>query len=68
MRMERMTAFAGVASEAAVEVEVERLGAGAGKVRCFECRGTGICPLWPDLVPYRNCPECKGTGFVFVSV
>jgi hypothetical protein len=66
--MERMTAFVGMDSEAPVDVEVARLGAGAGKVRCFECGGTGVSPLPPELYPARTRGECKGTGFVLVSV
>jgi DnaJ-class molecular chaperone len=68
MRMERMTAFGGMDSDTPLVVEVERLGAGAGKVRCFECGGTGVSPLPPELFPARACVECKGTGFVWVSV
>ena len=68
MRMERMTAFVGVDSEAPLDVQVERLGAGAGKVRCFECDGTGVSPLPSELFPARVCIECKGTGFMLVSV
>ena len=68
MRMERMTAFAGMDSETPIDVEVERLGVGAGKVRCFECDGTGVSPLSAELFPARVCIECKGTGFILVSV
>jgi DnaJ-class molecular chaperone len=66
--MERMTAFVGMDSDTPVGVEVVRVGAGAGKVRCFECDGTGVSPLPPELYPARTCVECKGTGFVLVSV
>ena len=38
------------------------------EVNCFECRGTGICPIGPPEVPAGSkCLDCKGTGKVLVS-
>jgi DnaJ-class molecular chaperone len=68
MRMERMTAFAGDFSETPIEIKVQRLGAGAGKVRCFECGGTGVSTFSREMVPNPKCPDCKGTGYVLISV
>jgi hypothetical protein len=48
MRIERMTAFGGDISVTPCEVEVERLRAGAGKVRCFECDGSGTMDHFPE--------------------
>jgi len=41
MRIERMTVIGGDFSVTPYEVEVEWLGAGAGKVRGFDCNGFG---------------------------
>jgi DnaJ-class molecular chaperone len=70
MRMERMTAFVGLDSQTPIDVELERLGAGAGKVRCFECGGSGTLDHFPPgyFTRGRRCPDCKGSGFVLVSV
>lgn len=46
------------------------LGAGAGRVPCFECGGDGDWTKFhpePEKGPYP-CVECKGTGFVLVSI
>jgi DnaJ-class molecular chaperone len=66
--MERMTAFAGYSCDTPVEVEVERVGVGAGRVKCFECGGTGVSSLPEELYPARTCNDCKGSGYVLVSV
>ena len=65
-----MTAFVGMDSQTPVAVDVERLGAGAGKVRCFECSGSGTLDHFPEgyFQASRQCPDCKGAGFVLVSV
>ena len=39
MRMERMTGFVAQNCDTPVEVQVERVGVGAGRVKCFECGG-----------------------------
>jgi DnaJ-class molecular chaperone len=68
--MERMTVFIGMDSDMPVEVDVERLEAGAGRVRCFECDGTGTLDHFPPgyFEPGRQCPDCKGAGSMMVSV
>jgi DnaJ-class molecular chaperone len=63
-----MTAFVALDCETPVQVDVERLGAGAGEVVCFKCSGSGVWPLPRELYPVRICVECKGSGFVLVSV
>ena len=68
MRTELMTAFVALDGNTPVDVRVERLGAGAGKVRCFECGGDGVCKFPREMVRDPKCPDCKGTGFVLVSV
>jgi hypothetical protein len=68
MRMERMTAFVSHNCDTTVEVEVERVGVGAGQVKCFECGGTGISSFPAEEYPARTCNDCKGSGFVLVSV
>jgi DnaJ-class molecular chaperone len=68
MPVERMTAFVAVDCDTPVEVDVECLGAGAGRVRCFECGGTGESVLPREIVWNRRCNDCKGSGFVLVSV
>ena len=68
--MERMIAFVGMDSQTPVAVDVEQLGAGAGRVRCFECSGAGTLDHFPDgyFPNGGKCPDCKGSGFVLVSV
>jgi hypothetical protein len=68
MRMERMTAFVALDCDTSVDVEVEPLGAGAGKVRCFECGGSGLSPLSREYQPDPACADCKGSGYLLVSV
>jgi hypothetical protein len=68
MRMERMNAFVALDCDTPVEVDVERLGAGAGKVRCFACGGSGLSPLGREFQPDPLCAASKGSGHVLVSV
>jgi len=50
--MERMTAYVGRnGASNPVPVEVERVGAGAGRVTCFECGGDGN---WGKFAPEMN--------------
>jgi len=53
-----------------MDVDVQRLGAGAGKMRCPECAGDGKWgKFFPEAVGRsRPCPDCKGTGYILVSV
>ena len=38
------------------------------EVNCFECGGTGVCPIVPPHVPANSrCTDCKGTGKVLIS-
>lgn len=63
-----MTAYLGFRKTTAVECEVEDLGCGAGRTKCFECGGTGDwTPFHPENVP-TVCVECKGSGLVLVSI
>ena len=65
-----MTAYLGWKRETEVAVDPLDLGAGAGRVSCFECEGTGD---WSRFLPDRppnpeQCVSCKGTGFVLISI
>jgi hypothetical protein len=63
-----MLVFAAPNSDTAVEIDVEELGCGAGRITCLECRGTGKS-LWPvEMRGITECIECKGTGYQLVSV
>jgi hypothetical protein len=69
---ERMSIWRGFSRETEVAVEVEYLGCGAGWIVCPECGGDGDWlkfhpepALHPEGFP---CVECKGTGWVLVSV
>jgi hypothetical protein len=67
-----MTVYLGFRRSNAVRAEVADCGAGAGKVRCFECEGTGDWTRFhpPSRVPVGKvpCVNCKGTGYVYVSI
>ncbi|MBG9389324.1 hypothetical protein [Caenimonas aquaedulcis] len=43
---------------------VVNMGAGAGRIPCPECEGTGTYEFHSG--PTR-CPQCKGSGFDYVS-
>ena len=50
------------------KVEVENLGCGAGRIRCLECHGTGKCQ-WPvEMTGLVECVDCKGSGYILVSI
>jgi hypothetical protein len=68
MRTELMTAFVVENCDSQVEVEVERVGVGAGQVKRFECGGTGVSPFPAELFPARTCVEWNGSGFILVSM
>jgi hypothetical protein len=59
MRTELMTAFVAENSDTQVEVEVERVGGGAGQVNCFECDGAGVSPFPADLNSARTASSAK---------
>ena len=66
--MATMTAYLGWYRDTEVSCEIEDCGAGAGKVRCFECGGDGD---WTKFHPENEpciCVECKGTGFILISI
>jgi hypothetical protein len=56
--------------DTAVEIDVEDLGCGAGRIKCLECGGDGNWGAFaPGIVPPEmKCPDCKGTGYLLVSV
>ena len=63
-----MTAYVANNNDTAVETWVQDLGSGAGNCSCFECKGTGS-PLFPFAMHGSGqWPECKGTGWVLISV
>lgn len=66
VRMTRMVAYVGWWRDTAVWVWVEDMGGGAGKVRCFECRGAGVIEE-PDGSKWP-CSDCKGAGYVYTSI
>jgi DnaJ-class molecular chaperone len=67
--MERMTAFVALNGDTPIEVDVERLGGGAGRIRCPECDGSGnLSHFPPGTARPGPCVDCKGTGLVLVSV
>jgi hypothetical protein len=70
MRTELMTAFVAANCDTPMDAEVERLGVGAGKMRCPECEGDGNWGKFGlgGLPRDFPCPDCKGTGFILVSV
>jgi len=65
-----MVAYLGHKRETEVPVQPLDLGAGAGKIMCLECEGTGDWTRFhpePDTGPHA-CVACKGTGHVLVSI
>lgn len=68
--MSTMVAYVGWRRDTEVVCEVESLDGVAGRVPCFECGGDGDWTKFhpePETGPYP-CVECKGTGFVLVSI
>lgn len=66
----QMTAYLGWHRTTEVKCEVQPLACGAGKVKCFECFGTGDwTPFHPEphLGPFQ-CVQCKGTGWQLISI
>lgn len=59
----------GPTPELCLRLPVEDLGAGAGRVRCIECRGDPNYPrLFPAELGIDRCVDCKGAGWIYVSV
>lgn len=67
-----MTLFLGFSRETELEQEVEDLGCGAGRTACPECEGTGdwtrFHPEPESLDGPLACVDCKGTGYILVSI
>jgi hypothetical protein len=67
-----MSIWRGFSRDTEVEVDVEDLGCGAGRIVCRECGGDGDWTKFhpePELHPEGiPCIECKGTGRALVSV
>ena len=67
-----MTAFAGRNCDQPIEVQSELLSAGAARVPCFECGGDGDSAKFHSerekLDRAVQCVDCKGTGYVLISV
>lgn len=62
-----MTVYTALNNDTAVVRQVEIVTDSAGRIRCLECGGSGKWPWEPDGAA-RRCPDCKGTGRVFVSI
>ncbi len=64
----RMTAYLGWSRNTPIECEIEDCGIGAGRTTCFECSGDGDWTKYhPENIPCK-CVECKGAGYVYVSI
>jgi hypothetical protein len=50
MSTELMATFVAENGDTQVEVEVERVGGGAGRATCFEGGGTGVSPLPAEFI------------------
>jgi hypothetical protein len=67
---EPMTVYAAHNNDTPAEMLVADLGAGAGRIKCCEC---GDDRNWgkfaPGMAPPEmKCPDCKGFGWLLVSV
>jgi DnaJ-class molecular chaperone len=67
-----MTVYTALDCETEIEAEVQDMGAGAGRIACLECEGTGDWTRYhpePELFGgHVPCPDCKGSGFQLVSI
>jgi hypothetical protein len=65
-----MLAFVGGNPECPVPVDVEYVAPGVGRVPCFECEGKpeDYAKLFPPEVGVTKCVDCKGAGFVYISI
>jgi hypothetical protein len=63
-----MMVYCALNCDTAVEIDVEDLGCGAGRITCLECGGDGKS-LWGEAMPgVEMCIDCKGSGYQLVSV
>ena len=65
-----MIGYFGWKRETEIECEPIDLGAGAGKIPCPECGGSGDWTQFhpePELGPFP-CVQCKGTGCYLISI
>jgi hypothetical protein len=67
-RRAAMVAYLGARRETEVAVTPLDLGCGAGAVRCFECKGSGIWHWMAPEIPAAPCVSCKGTGRVLLAI
>jgi hypothetical protein len=65
-----MTVYAAHNNDTRAEMLVADFGGGAGRTKCFECGGDGNWGKFaPGMVPPdMKCPNCKGSGWLLVSV
>ena len=64
----KATIYCGWTRTTEVEVAVEDIGCGAGRINCLECRGSGVWAFMEPEIPASECADCKGTGSVLVSI
>lgn len=64
-----MQVFAGENLATAVEVDVEIVSPGVGKIVCLECDGDpeGYPSLFPPEIGVTQCIDCKGRGWIYIS-
>ena len=63
-----MTAYLAKNNDTPADTWVDDLGCGAGRCRCFECKGTGTSLFPVEVTGALACPQCKGTGWILISV
>jgi hypothetical protein len=65
----QMTLHGGKNFVSAKPVDME-VAPGAGRIVCPECGGDQECyrSLFPPELGVRQCVDCKGTGFILISI
>jgi len=64
-----MTVYCGWTRNTAVlDLEIEDLGCGAGRVPCLECQGSGVWAFMEPEIGAQVCVACKGSGKILVSI
>ena len=66
----QMIAYLGWYRNTEIKIKPIDLTCGIGKVKCFECDGTGDWTEFhpePELGPFE-CVQCKGTGYQYISI